>query len=264
MAGHPLELCFIDRKFVVEHLAQSFFQLVQHQSLWMPAVAFLGGVVSSMLPCCISMLPIIVGYVGGFSDDNKWSVARQVLLFVLGSATVLTVLGIAASLLGLTFGAWLGSTWFYAIGVLAIVIGLNLLHVIQINLPFGLQKMPETKAGKWLTPYLLGLAFGITNSPCGTPFLTAILGLISQQGNLVLGGVSLFCYALGQGALLLVIGLFTGLVKHMAVLRRVGGVINNLSGAMFILVGFLLIAQGAGWLYEWIALIEDFLSRGGG
>ena len=32
--------------------------------------AFLGGLISSISPCSLSMLPLIIGYVGGYSKEN--------------------------------------------------------------------------------------------------------------------------------------------------------------------------------------------------
>ena len=71
---------------------------------------------------------------------------------------------------------------------------------------------------------------------------------MSTEKNFVLGGVSLFAYGVGQSMLLLIVGLFTGLIKHIARLRQVGSVMNTLSGIIFILGGLLLIAQGLGYM----------------
>lgn len=235
------------------NIEQLFLENLDARSGVVILLAFLGGVVSSLLPCTIGMLPVLIGYVGGYSGSSRWAVLRQVLLFVLGVALVMTILGVAASTLGIAFGGLVGSGWYYAVGVVAIVMGLQLLGVINIPLPQLITKLPDSKPGQILMPIVLGMAFGAASSPCGTPFLTAILGFISQEKNLWLGGGSLFAYALGQSVLLIVVGLFTGLIKHMAVVRRVGKVINLLSGITFILAGALLIAQAASWL-DWFAL----------
>lgn len=225
-----------------------FNQALASHSLWVVALAFVAGVVSSMLPCAIAMLPVLIGYVGGYVADSKWEVFRQVCMFILGMALVMTVLGIAATLLGVTFGVLVGSAWYYAIGVVAILMALHLLEFIHIPFPQFVTQLPESKPGKIVAPFMLGVTFGAASSPCGTPFLAAILGLMSQEHNIVLGGISLFCYALGQGAILLVIGLFTGLLKHLAILRHVGRIFTKLSGILFLLVGLMLLAAGAGVL----------------
>ncbi|MGE0200656.1 MAG: cytochrome c biogenesis CcdA family protein [Candidatus Melainabacteria bacterium] len=211
-------------------------------------LGFLGGVLSSLLPCSVGMLPVLIGYVGGFGELSRWGILRQVLLFMVGVSLVLTVLGVLASSIGFAFGSLVGEGWYWVVGITAILMGLQLLGWITLPLPPGLTRLPATPAGRWLSPLILGLAFGAATSPCGTPFLTVILGFISQQKNILLGGAALFAYGLGQSILLLLVGLGTGLIRHLAVLRRVGHVINTLSAVVFILAGALLIAQGAGWL----------------
>lgn len=211
-------------------------------------LAFAGGVMSSLLPCTVGMLPVLVGYVGGYTESSRLAILRQILLFMIGFALVLTALGVLASLLGTAMAALVGASWYYFLGALAILMGLQLLEVIQLPLPQFVTRLPETSSGQWLAPILLGAAFGAASSPCGTPFLTAILGFISREKNWMLGGASLFSYALGQSMLLLLVGLFTGLIKQLAVFRRVGHVITRLSACVFVLGGVLLIAQAAGWL----------------
>ncbi len=221
------------------------------------AAAFAGGVVSSLLPCSLAMLPILIGYIGGYSKETtKGTIIIQACLFILGVACVLTTLGIITSLLGRAFGSLIGSGWYYLIGTLALVMGLQLLNVFHIPMPQLIKKLPDTKTGKFLTPLTLGLAFGLASSPCGTPFLSVILGLISQEHNWILGGLSLFCYALGQGTLLLLVGLGTGLLKHMATLRKIGFVMNYISGAAFILVGLYLFILGSGKLGDLLVFLN--------
>jgi cytochrome c-type biogenesis protein len=232
----------------MEPLQSAFLHTLNAHSYRVLLLAFAGGVASSLLPCTVGMLPILIGYVGGYTETSKWAILRQIVLFMLGFALVLTALGIAASILGMAMAALVGHGWYYLLGAVAILMGLQLLEVIHLPLPQFVTRMPQSTPGKLLAPIALGAAFGAASSPCGTPFLTAILGFISREQNWLLGGLSLFCYALGQSMLLLITGLFTGLMKQMAVLRQVGSVITKLSAVVFILAGLLLIAQAAGWL----------------
>lgn len=232
----------------MEVLETAFFRTLNAESYTVILMAFAGGVASSLLPCTVGMLPVLIGYVGGYTEDSRLSVLRQISLFMLGVALVLTLLGILASLLGTAMAAMVGKGWYYFLGVVAIVMGLHLAGIINVPLPQAITRMPKTEPGKLLAPVILGAAFGAASSPCGTPFLTAMLGFISRGENWLLGGLSLFFYALGQSMLLLVVGLFTGFLKHMAILRHVGKVITWMSAVVFMLAGVLLIAQAAGWL----------------
>lgn len=239
----------------MENLEFTFLQTLGSHSYTVIFLAFLGGIASSLLPCAVGMLPVMIGYVGGYTERSRWAILGQIVFFMLGFALVLTALGIAASLLGTAMGAMVGSGWYYVLGAVAILMGLQLLEVIHLPLPQFVTQMPETRGGKVVAPLLLGIAFGAATSPCGTPFLTGILGFISNEQNWVLGGLSLFAYAVGQSMILLVAGIFTGILKQMATLRMVGAFVTRLSGAVFILAGGLLIAQGAGWL-DPLAFIE--------
>jgi len=236
-------------------MLDAFYHALSQHSVQLPLLTFLGGVMSSLLPCTVGMLPILIGYIGAVDEEEQdkqtlpevfW-LLRQTLLFILGFSLVLTLLGVAAVLLGQAMGALIGPVWFYALGVLAVVLGLGMLGWIHIPLPQLVTRLPVKKNMSVFSPVLLGAAFGVTSSPCGTPFLTGILGLMGREGNWVLGGLSLFTYALGQSVLLLVMGLFTGWVKHLAALRQVSVVLHKLSGVVFILGGLVLLAKAGHW-----------------
>jgi cytochrome c-type biogenesis protein len=231
----------------MDDLQQALLVALNAQSGMVLLFAFLGGVASSLLPCTVSMLPILIGYVGAYTANSKKAVLLQIILFILGFSLVLALLGLAASLLGKALGSLVGYYWYYVLGILAILMGFQLLEWIQLPLPQIIKKLPSGSAGSLITPLAMGAAFGATSSPCGTPFLTAILGFMSLEKNWLLGTTSLLCYALGQSVLLLIAGLFTGLVKHMATFRKVGWLITRLSGFVFVAAGVLLIAKVAGW-----------------
>ncbi len=238
---------------------QALFQAaLAEQSLLLIALSFVGGVASTLLPCTIAMLPILVGYMGGYAEtSNKWDVLIQVILFVVGLSIIMTLLGLIAGVMGITFGAWAGSWWYYGAAAIAILMGLVLLDILHFPFPQFIKQLPESGTGKqgvarYIAPILLGMAFGAASSPCGTPFLAGIIVLISQVKNFLLGGASLFAYALGQGVLLVTVGLFTGLLKHQAQLQRVGTVITKMSAIVFILAGIILILEGSGVLADWL------------
>ncbi len=228
-------------------LASQLNQTLTAHSLSVIGLAYLGGVISSLSPCIVVMLPILIGYVGGYSAQSKLAILRQIVLFMIGFALVLTTLGVLAGLFGQVMSSLVGVWWYYLLGLVAIVMGLNLLGVFQIPLPQFITRLPVGKGGVLFAPLILGAAFGAASSPCSTPFLTAILAFISREQNWALGGLSLFAYALGQSTLLLIAGLCTGIVKRMALLRRVGSVIVKLSAIVFILAGIRLIGLAAGW-----------------
>lgn len=235
---------------MLEHL---FRDALHAPSLTVVALAYLGGVASTLMPCCIGMIPVMVGYVGGYADTStRWDVFVQVALYIVGLALVMTTLGVVSSLAGLTFGAWLGGGWYLFAGAIATVMGLKLLGLIHLPIPSFIHKFPKAGHervgwGRYAAPVALGVAFGLASSPCGTPFLAGVLSLISNSQNIALGALSLFAYAVGQGTLLMIVGLFTGLIKHQAVVRHVGPLMSSLSGVAFLGAGLFLMLEGAGF-----------------
>lgn len=230
----------------MQGLEALFQQSVTNQSLWMILFAFVGGVISSLLPCTVGMLPVMLGYITSEVNVSTPRVVAHVMCFILGVSVVMTVLGILAAALGMAFGTLIGSTVYYILGGVLLIAGCQMLGVFHLPLPQLMTRLPQTSYGQWVTPFILGLFFGLTASPCGTPFLAGILGLISIEGNWWLGGISLFCYALGQGMLLLVVGVFASMLSHLHLLRRLGHVLNIISGVFFLVAGALLLMQGSG------------------
>ncbi|MFN8614666.1 MAG: cytochrome c biogenesis protein CcdA [Vampirovibrionales bacterium] len=227
-----------------------------NDTLWLLGASFIGGVISTLLPCSIAMAPILVGTIGSLGDTNhKARLFLQITLFVVGLATTLAILGLMAGLLGETLSSLGGPNGAplikAAVGLISIGVGCQLLTWFHIPLPQWLSRLPDPNHLKWLglgAPFALGVLFGMASTPCGTPFLAAILGLISQTKNVVLGGACLFLYGLGQGLLLFMVGLLTGVMKYWAQVRQVGQVFNQLSGGVFLLIGIGMIADALGYL----------------
>ena len=66
-------------------------------------ISFLGGLIASVSPCSLAMLPIIIGYVGGYSDEKPFKTFLQLLFFITGSAIVFSVIGIICAVTGKVF-----------------------------------------------------------------------------------------------------------------------------------------------------------------
>ncbi len=198
---------------------------------------FLAGVLSSASPCVLATIPLVVGFVGGYSDGDRWKAFRYSLAFILGLSVTFTAFGAAAGLLGTMFGT-LGGGWHVAAGAVALVMGLQLAGLYEIQLPIRREFKP--KRGGLIGSFLLGLFFGVVSSPCATPALVVILTCVATKGQVLYGVGLLFTYAVGHCLLMLAAGTFTGFVE--AFIKR-KGVVNfsvwarRLSGGIIAAVG---------------------------
>jgi cytochrome c-type biogenesis protein len=228
-----LQLYFYD-------LAQWANQLVNAQLTQLSWVSLtvvgLAGLLTSLSPCLLSMLPIMVGYMGAYEDGGRGGAIARSLAFALGLATTLALLGLVAGLFGLVYGqvAW-GLP--IVVSLVAIAMGLNLLGVLPIALPAGAGPTFERwNLPPWLRAYALGLTFGIVASPCSTPVLATLLAWISTTQDPVLGGALLLAYAVGYVTPLVLAGTFTASIKRLLNLRQWSSWVTPASGAL--LLGF--------------------------
>jgi len=203
-------------------------------------LVFLGGLMTSLSPCILSMLPVMLGYIGGLEKPSKTKGFITSASFVLGLAVTFAMLGIIASLLGKAFGQ-IGPVWLYIIGFFAIFMGLQLIGVINVNLP-GLQTMPAKKGGV-LGSFGVGLLFGLVASPCATPVLAVLMTYVAGQGVLWNGALLLFIYGLGHGLPLIIAGTFTAVLKSLPRLQKWSHYITYLSGGLLIIFGLYFIVQ---------------------
>lgn len=199
-------------------------------------IIFVAGLLTSLTPCMLSMLPITIGYIGGYEAQNRLQAAAQSTWFSLGLATTLASLGIVASLLGKVYGQ-VGIGLPIIVSIVAILMGLNLLEALPLPMPsFDSMGWISQDLPKGIRSYLLGLTFGLIASPCSTPVLATLLAWVSTTGDLILGGVLLLFYAFGYVMPLILAGAFIANIKNFLELRKWSSWITPASGIL--LVGF--------------------------
>jgi cytochrome c-type biogenesis protein len=211
--------------------------VIQNQHGLAFAAVFLGGIVSAASPCVLAAIPLIIGYVGGYSEGSKKKAALYSLVFIVGLSITFTLLGAAASVMGQFLG-FMGRWLYLGLAVIAIAMGLQLMGVISVPLPFQKTRAVNTKG--LLGAFLLGMLTGTVSSPCATPVLAVILAYVSTQGDMVYGGSLLFVYALGHCALIFIAGLSVGLTESIASSRGVRNFSlysKKFSGVVLVIVG---------------------------
>jgi cytochrome c biogenesis protein CcdA len=198
---------------------------------------FLGGLISASSPCVLAIIPLVIGFVGGYSEGNKKKAVVYALVFALGLSITFTILGAIASLVGGLFGD-VGKFWYYLAGAVAIVMGLYLMGIIRFRLP-QLVTLRSKRKGI-LGALLLGLLFGAVSSPCATPVLAVVLAFVATKAKVVYGTSLLFVYAVGHCALIVVAGIFTGFVENYAKSKGVSNFSSftkKISGILICLAG---------------------------
>ncbi|WP_377158087.1 protein-disulfide reductase DsbD [Roseateles sp. UC29_93] len=186
--------------------------------LWLIVGAFFAaGVLLSLTPCVLPMLPILSSIIVGQGEAP--SRARGFFLafsYSLGMALLYTALGVAAGLAGGGLAAYLQKPWVLALFALLLVgFSLSMFGVYEIQLPSrftggvsdATQRLP---AGKFVSVFVMGGLSALIVSPCVAAPLAGALLYISQTGNVAIGGLALFALAWGMSVPLLLLGLSAG------------------------------------------------------
>jgi len=203
--------------------------------------SFIGGVLASLSPCSLAMLPLIIGYVGGYSKGTPFRTFLQLCCFILGTAIVFTVIGVVCALTGSVFASAMGGYFTLIIASLLLVMGLKLLEILDFETPTIIKAMPTNSTNSiFLYPILLGITFALAGTPCSTPILAGIMAFAAIGKNLSLAILMLFLFALGQGVILILAGLFTSSLKNMKSLAQFTEFLPKISGVLLIGVSIFL------------------------
>ncbi len=213
--------------------------------------AFGAGMVSAVNPCGFAMLPVYLSlYIGAEDDDFR----RRPLLFRLAKAVwvaaVVTsgfslLFGIVGSIVAMGGTALVGwMPWISVmIGLLLVLLGIGLLagrHLASNRMLMLAGKIGDPRKMTVKGFFLFGLAFGATSLSCTLPVFLMVVGVSATSGNFFSGIEQFVGYALGMGAVLLVITLSMALVKEGVVvgaMRKILPYVQRISAVLIILAG---------------------------
>ena len=150
---------------MIETLLDSLGRMLDPSSHTVYLIALVGGLLSSLLPCSLSSLPLVIGYVGSGRSD-LWKSFRLSAVFALGMAVTFTLLAAAA----LALGSLIGTTsrwWYLILGLLMLMMALQMLGVFTFIPATNLQT--RTKRRGYIGALVAGILSGLFSSPCSTP-----------------------------------------------------------------------------------------------
>ena len=222
---------------MIEQWLQVMSRIVTEHVWLAPILALFAGVLTSVLPCSLSAIPLVIGYVGGVGTEPK-KAFRLSIVFAVGTAITFTILGTLAALAGNLIGAT-SSWWYGVLGALMILMALQTWEIFQF-IPATYLMTKNTKTG-YIGALAAGVLGGIFSSPCATPMLVALLAIVAGKGSVLWGMLLLLLYAIGHSFLTIVAGTSIGFVHALNRSETYGKLskwVNGFLGTVMLLIGF--------------------------
>lgn len=231
---------------------------------------FVGGVLTSLNPCIYPMIPITAAIVGGqevgsvktgiTGDDAtgssafapprttvpRWRPMLLTLAYVLGLASLYSILGVIAGMTGTLFGTVSTNPWLYFLMANVLLLGaLMMLDVLPVPVPhWALDRASRAgTAGRFSGAFAMGAVSGLVAAPCGAPIMAAVLTWVTMTKSALLGFAYLFSFSIGMCTLLVAVGISSG---AMARLPRSGSWMLRVKHAF----GFLMLAVAEYYLIK--------------
>jgi thiol:disulfide interchange protein DsbD len=231
------------------------------------AFAFIGifliGLALNLTPCVYPMISVTVSLFGGQQGGSSGKVFGRAVIYVLGIATMYSVLGVIAALSGGLFGSWLQSPYMLGfIGLLMFGLALSMFGLYEIQMPYWLTS--KLGAGGSSTGviglFISGLVVGIFAAPCVGPPIIALLAYVGTVGDPLFGFYVFFVLSLGLGLPYLILGTFSGLMQKlpksgtwMVWVKKVFGIVLIGVGGFYL--GLALFPQYVEWVIVLTLLI---------
>lgn len=218
-------------------------------------LSFLAGVLSTLSPCVLPLVPILMGSASATHRLGPFALVGGLMLSF-------TVIGVALG----SFGGVLGldaQVLRIAGGVLLLLFGMVLVSSrLQDRLSAAVSRLGMGQG--WLArfnlnglhgQFMLGLLLGIVWSPCVGPTLGVAVTLASQGQALAQVGAVMLLFSLGAGLPLLALGLLSqqAMQRWRGRMMTVGQRGKKLFGGTLLLIG-LLVLSGADKDFEKWAL----------
>jgi len=195
-------------------LSQEWFSNALRGNLLVALACFyLGGLVLSLTPCVLPMVPILSGIIVG--SGKQMTTGRSFALsvsYVFGMALTYAIAGVASAAAGKEVQAMFQQWWVIALfAAVFLVLALSMFGLFTVQMPAALQsRLAELSnrqsAGTFGGVALMGALSALIVTTCVAPVLVGALLVISQTGAVVRGGAALFAAGIGMGTPLLLVG----------------------------------------------------------
>ncbi len=220
-----------------------------------PLIAVASGFLTSLMPCSLSGIPLIIGYVGGSGNETDKNNTKRALmlslLFALGSTVTFCTLGLLASAIGELI-EHTELIMHIVMTLLLVLMALQMWGIINI-IPSGSSVLAKSRLRGGIGAFVAGLLAGLFASHCAIPVVVALMAVAANASggsSLVYGLLLLLVFSVGHAVLSVIAGTSVGFVQRLMAsekYERVSRIIRIVLGCVIMLIAiYILISAFTG------------------
>ncbi|MBZ7975580.1 protein-disulfide reductase DsbD [Campylobacter sp. RM12637] len=168
---------------------------------------FVSGILLSLTPCTLPMIPIISSILAKSSGKNP---IISSIIYVLGMAISYTIAGIIAALVGSGVQVFFQNPIVIILfSLIFVILSLSMFGLFELKMPNFIVNSVNKKSSKYsgiIGVFLMGVLSALIVGPCVAAPLAGILIYVANSNDVLLGAFSLFFMSIGMGIPLIAIG----------------------------------------------------------
>lgn len=222
--------------YFINNNIEYVIKALNNDSLAKLAIIFLiFGIILSLTPCVLPMIPIILSIIVGRTDlTSKIKTVLLASTYVTSMALTYAGIGIITGILGYNLQITLQNPAAIIItSIIIILFAFNMMGLYKIKLPFNVNKLiynveKKQAHGSFINASILGILAALVITPCVTPALAGAITYLAKEGSPIKGGIALFFMGFGIGVPLILFAIGGSVMlpktgKWMELLKKITG-----------------------------------------
>lgn len=204
--------------------------LIRQQTIWAPLIAMLAGLLSSLAPCSLASVPLVMGYVKGSGENTTRRSFLLSIVFAIGMSLTFIGIGLATGIMGRLVGGF-SKVWYIIFGIFLTLMAIQTWGIYYFIKPNNL--MNKSKSKNYIGAFISGILGGFFSSPCATPVIIAIVSIVLASGANIFWSILLFAaYAFGHSIVTIIAGTFSGAVTSLERKPKYAKLANLVDGVL--------------------------------
>ncbi|WP_226668158.1 cytochrome c biogenesis CcdA family protein [Metabacillus litoralis] len=205
-------------------------------------LAFSGGLLAFISPCCLPLYPSFISYITGMSvselKGEKTNVHRKTILihsvfFSIGFSVIYYILGFSMSGVGSFFKDYQDLIRMLG-GIFIVLMGLFMLEIFQPKFMLKDTRSQKKRKIGYLNSFLIGLGFAAGWTPCIGPIFGVIMYTSALNPSQAM--INITGYSLGFCLPFIIMAFFISktkfILKYSRILMKTGGIVMIVLGIL--------------------------------